>query len=131
MDQPGPRRRGAPRVVRLRLVGDPSNRDAIGARVRVTAGEWSQVRMVRSGSSYVSQSELVLTFGLGRRDGPDTVEISWPDGGRTTLEATEVQGLVDHETTVHQTLGIVDSVPLQGPEPDGTGAARSQGGGLR
>ena len=56
------------RSVRLRLVGTKSNRDAIGASVRVFHDGSSQSRMVKSGSSYLSQSELPVTFGVGRRD---------------------------------------------------------------
>ena len=56
------------RALRLRLTGTKSNRDAIGAVVRVTTPEGTQSRMVKTGSSYLSQSELTLTFGLGPRD---------------------------------------------------------------
>ncbi len=71
---------GGNRGVRLTLVGTTSNRDAIGARVRVMAGGVVQSRLVKSGSSYLSQSELPLTFGLGRRDRADRVVIDWPSG---------------------------------------------------
>ena len=66
--------------VRLRLTGTTSNRDAIGALVRVFYGGASQARMVKSGSSYLSQSELPLTFGVGRRDRVDRIEVTWPNG---------------------------------------------------
>jgi hypothetical protein len=68
------------RSVRLRLVGTKSNRDAIGASVRIFHGGSSQSRLVKGGSSYLSQSELPLTFGVGRRDKIDRVEITWPSG---------------------------------------------------
>jgi hypothetical protein len=68
------------RSVRLRLVGTKSNRDAIGATVRIFHGGTSQARMVRSGSSYLSQSELPVTFGVGRRDRIERVVIAWPSG---------------------------------------------------
>ena len=68
------------RSLRLRLVGTASNRDAIGATVRIFHGGTSQSRMVRSGSSYLSQSELPVTFGLGRRDAVERVVINWPNG---------------------------------------------------
>ena len=67
--------------VRIRLVGTKSNRDAIGARVRIFHGDTSQMRMVKGGSSYLSQSELSLTFGLGKREKIDRVVIDWPNGG--------------------------------------------------
>jgi hypothetical protein len=69
------------RSIRFRLVGTKSNRDAIGARVRIFLGEAGQVRMVKGGSSYLSQSELPLTFGLGKRDRIDRLVIDWPSGG--------------------------------------------------
>ncbi|HWN84405.1 MAG TPA: ASPIC/UnbV domain-containing protein, partial [Vicinamibacterales bacterium] len=62
------------------LQGTTSNRDAIGAVVRVFHGGTSQSRMVRSGSSYLSQSELPVTFGVGRRDGVERLVITWPSG---------------------------------------------------
>ena len=66
--------------VRFRLVGTKSNRDAIGAEVRVECGGVMQSRLVKSGSSYLSQSELPLTFGVGKRDWIDRVLILWPSG---------------------------------------------------
>jgi hypothetical protein len=66
--------------IRFHLRGTESNRDAIGAIVRLFHGGTSQSRMVRSGSSYLSQSELTLTFGVGTRDRIDRVTILWPNG---------------------------------------------------
>jgi hypothetical protein len=68
------------RSVRLRLTGTKSNRDAIGATVRIFHGGTFQTRMVKSGSSYLSQSELPVTFGVGRRDKVDRLLIAWPSG---------------------------------------------------
>ncbi len=76
------------RFVRFALRGTQSNRDAIGAAVRVFHGGASQSRLVKSGSSYLSQSELPLTFGVGRRDRLDRVVVSWPNG--RTEEFTNV-----------------------------------------
>src|SRR5216684_810412 len=70
----------ANRSVRVKLVGTKSNRDGIGATVRVTAGGESQSQTLRSGSSYLSASELVLTFGLAHREKADTIEVLWPSG---------------------------------------------------
>ncbi len=72
---------GGNKSIRIRLVGTKSNRDAIGARVRVFHGETSQTRLVKGGSSYLSQSELPVTFGLGKRDKIDRLVIDWPNGG--------------------------------------------------
>ena len=66
--------------LRLRLTGTKSNRDAIGAVARVFGPEGTQSRRVKSGSSYLSQSELPLTFGLGRRDTAARLVIEWPSG---------------------------------------------------
>lgn len=66
--------------IRLRLVGAKSNRDGIGASVKLFSGGSVQSRLVKGGSSYLSQSELALTFGLGKRDRVDRVVIEWPSG---------------------------------------------------
>ncbi len=70
----------ANKSLRLKLVGTKSNRDGIGAVVKATAGGETQTQMLRSGSSYLSASELVLTFGLGQRELAENVEIRWPSG---------------------------------------------------
>ena len=68
------------RSIRFRLVGTKSNRDAVGANVRAYASDLTQSRLVKGGSSYLSQSELPLTFGMGKRDRLDRVVIDWPSG---------------------------------------------------
>ncbi|MBO0862347.1 MAG: CRTAC1 family protein [Chloracidobacterium sp.] len=69
------------RFVRFKTVGDKSNRDGIGAKITITLADGSkQWRTTHSGSSYCSQSELPLTFGLGRNDKIARVEIEWPSG---------------------------------------------------
>ena len=64
----------------MRLTGTKSNRDAIGAVARVFTPEGTQTRMVKSGSSYLSQSEMALTFGLGSRLAVERVVVEWPSG---------------------------------------------------
>jgi hypothetical protein len=66
------------RSIRFRLIGTKSNRDAIGACVRIFYNGQTQTRLVHGGSSYLSQSELPVTFGLGKRDKIDRVTIDWP-----------------------------------------------------
>lgn len=66
--------------IRFHLVGTQSNRDAIGATVRIYHDGLVQSRLVKGGSSYLSQSELPVTFGLEKRDRIDRVEIRWPNG---------------------------------------------------
>ena len=68
------------RSLRFHIVGTKSNRDAIGAAVRIFHGGSSQSRTVKSGSSYLSQSELPVTFGVGKRDRVDRAVIDWPSG---------------------------------------------------
>jgi enediyne biosynthesis protein E4 len=68
------------RSIRFHLVGTKSNRDAIGASVRIFHGDSSQSRLVKGGSSYLSQSELPVTFGLGKRDRIDRAVMQWPSG---------------------------------------------------
>ena len=76
------------RSLRFSLTGTKSNRDAIGARVRIFHDGATQSRMVKTGSSYLSQSELPVTFGVGKRDRVDRVVIDWPSG--RTEEFTNV-----------------------------------------
>ena len=66
--------------LRVKTVGVRSNRDGIGAKVRVTTGDTIQYQMVRTGSSYCSQSEMVLTFGLGKSETVAQLEIQWSSG---------------------------------------------------
>jgi len=68
------------RSIRFRLAGTKSNRDAIGAMVRIYNGGETSSRLVKSGSSFLSQSELPVTFGLGHRVGIDRAVIAWPSG---------------------------------------------------
>lgn len=66
--------------IRFRLTGTKSNRDAIGALVKIHYGGQTGSRVVKSGSSYLSQSELALTFGLGKRNKVDRAVLAWPSG---------------------------------------------------
>ena len=66
--------------LRIKLVGTKSNRDGIGTEVQVSAGADRQTKTLKSGSSYLSSSELVLTFGLGSHSQADAIEIRWPSG---------------------------------------------------
>ncbi|HET6177562.1 MAG TPA: CRTAC1 family protein [Candidatus Sulfotelmatobacter sp.] len=73
----------------LKLVGKKSNRDAMGARVRVVSGTASQLREIAGGGSYLSQSDLRANFGLGKAKRAETVEITWPSGQRQTFRDVE------------------------------------------
>jgi enediyne biosynthesis protein E4 len=73
----------------FKLVGTKSNRDAMGARIRVVAGGLSQIREIAGGGSYLSQSDLRANFGLGSKPVADTVEIKWPSGLEQTFRNVE------------------------------------------
>ncbi len=81
----------------VKLVGSKSNRDGIGAVVRVTSASGKQWNMVRSGSSYCSQSDLALTFGLGK-DTSASLEIEWPSGTKQQAKTAADQRLTITET---------------------------------
>ena len=70
----------------VKLVGTHSNRNGIGAVVRVTSAGGTQWQTVHSGSSYCSASDLTLTFGLGQDDKATQIEIDWPGGTPQTLK---------------------------------------------
>ena len=71
--------------IAFKTVGRVSNRDGIGAVIRVVSGDLVQVEEVRSGSSYLSQNDLRVYFGLGQRKQVDRVQIRWPSGIVQTL----------------------------------------------
>jgi hypothetical protein len=81
--------------VTLKLEGVKANRSAIGARVRITAGDLVQTAEVRSGGSYLSQNDLRLHFGLGGANNKAvSVEIAWPGGKRQVETAVGVDRAV-------------------------------------
>ncbi len=95
--------------LRVRLAGVKSNRDAIGAFVRVThASGTSPWLMVKTGSSYASQSELPLTFGLGSTKAVTRIEVKWPDGRVETLPGADA----NQSLTIVEGKGITARVPL-------------------
>ncbi len=81
---------GAPQILRndggtnnsilIKTIGVKSNRDGIGTRIRVVAGDLKQVQEVYSGGSYISQNDLRLHFGLENRTKIDQIEVRWPSG---------------------------------------------------
>jgi hypothetical protein len=86
---------------------DGRNRDAIGARLTLTAGR-SQVREVKSGSSYLGQNDLRVHFGLGQTARADRLDIRWPDGRVEQIDAPAVNQIL----TVQQGRGVTKQVPL-------------------
>ena len=82
--------------LRLKLVGTKSNRSAIGAWIKVRVGGQTLARQVMPTRSYLSQSELPVTIGLGNATQPDEVEIKWPGGATQKVDGVNV----DQSTTV-------------------------------
>jgi hypothetical protein len=93
----------------IKCVGTRSNRSAIGARVKVTTGAHAQIDEVMSGSSYYSQSDLRLHFGLGRAAKVDTVEVGWPSGAKDAFQDLPA----DHLFVIQETKGIVSRRSLR------------------
>ena len=89
--------------IKIKTIGVKSNRDGIGARIKLLTADGSQIDEVRSGGSYYSQSDLRVHFGLGRNQRVKTVEIRWPSGHIDTLVDLAVNQLV----TVKEGTGIV------------------------
>ena len=73
----------------FKLVGTKSNRDAMGARIKLRAGGLSQLREIAGGGSYLSQSDLRAHFGLGQSTRADSVEVWWPSGVRQVFRDVE------------------------------------------
>ena len=94
--------------LRIKLIGTKSNRDGIGAVVHVSAGSDAQSLMLRSGSSYLSSSELIVTFGLGSHTQVDAIEIRWPSGQSDHL--TNVAA--DQVVTIKENQGAIAAKPL-------------------
>ena len=86
----------------IRLVGAKSNRDGIGAVIRLTSASGEQWSTIHSGSSYCSQSDLALTFGLGK-DTSATVEIEWPSGIKQQIG----QVAANQFLTIDESRGII------------------------
>jgi enediyne biosynthesis protein E4 len=97
------------RFLRVRLSGVKSNRDGIGAKVTVTLADGRKPwRLVHTGSSYCSQSELPLTFGLGDRPRAEAIEVAWPSGQVDRIGPTAANQVV----VVREGKGAVSTGPL-------------------
>ena len=83
-------------------------RDGLGATATVTAGPDKQSKTLNSGGSYLSSSELILTFGLANHAKADTLEIHWPSGAVDTLQNIAA----DQVITMKEGSGIVASASL-------------------
>jgi hypothetical protein len=90
--------------VLVRTVGVKANRDGIGARVKIVSGDLVQIDEVRSGGSYISQSDLRLHFGLGARTKIDLIEVRWPGGAVDKITGAPVNKIL----TVREGQGLVE-----------------------
>ena len=92
--------------IKVKLIGTKCNRTAIGARVRVTTGNHTQMDEVHSGSSVMSQGDLRLHFGLGKAEVADVIEVKWPTTQKierfTQVKANQI-------ITIREGSGIVKS----------------------
>jgi enediyne biosynthesis protein E4 len=98
-------------MLRVKTVGTRSNRDGIGAKVTVKTSKGTRLfGMVKTGSSYLSQSELPLTFGLGRPEAGKTVSLTivWPSGQKDFVATIEPNQFI----TVREGKGIISARPI-------------------
>jgi enediyne biosynthesis protein E4 len=91
--------------IMFKCVGTRSNRSAIGTRVKVTTGSHCQIDEVMSGSSYYSQSDFRLHFGLGSAATADRAEVTWPSGVKESFENLTANQLL----VLRESKGIISS----------------------
>ena len=112
----------------FRLRGTKSNRDAVGALLRVEHGATRQMAEVRSASGFQSQGPGEVCFGLGNATLVDRVTIRWPSGATTSLEALEADRtyLVDEDAGVVETIAFRSDAGLARLAPEPTGEVTRQ-----
>jgi enediyne biosynthesis protein E4 len=91
------------RWISIRTIGTKSNRDGIGASVTINSASGKQWNVVRSGSSYASQSDLALVFGLGQDSIVNSIEVSWPSGTKQKFTGVSTNQFI----TIDEGRGIV------------------------
>jgi enediyne biosynthesis protein E4 len=92
----------------IRLVGKQSNRDAVGARLRLTAGTRTQIREVKAGSSYLGQNDLRQHFGLGTIAHADRLEVRWPSGRNEVIQDLQANQII----TIREGDGVINRLPF-------------------
>ena len=92
----------------VRTVGSSSNRDGIGARLKLSVGGKTLVREVKAGSSYLAQNDLRVHFGLGNATKADRLEIRWPSGAVDTIESIEANQIL----TIREGSGVTARQPF-------------------
>ena len=97
-------------MLRVKTIGTAANQDGIGARVEVRlAGGRTHAQLVKTGSSYLSQSELPVTFGLGTAASVDGIRVTWPSGKLDTIGPTKANQVI----TVREGAGAIAAVPIK------------------
>jgi len=101
-------------LLRVKTQGVASNRDGIGAKIALKMADGAQAwNLVKTGSSYCSQSELPVTFGLGKSDKVPRVEVTWPSGRVDTM--TDVNA--NQEIVIQEGKGIISAQPVMLVKP--------------
>ena len=100
---------GSRHALLVRTVGKASNRDGTGARLTLTSGGRTQIRDIKSGSSYLSQNDMRAHFGLGQATVIDRLEVRWPSGATQVLQKLPV----DLAITIREGEGIIERTPLR------------------
>ena len=107
------------RCIEMKLAGTRSNRDAIGARVRLTLGRKIMTRQVEAGSGYASEAMLTLHFGLGDTSNITSVEIDWPSGLVQKFDGDQLDPFVGRVVRIEEGSERLaegaPSAPLRGP----------------
>ena len=97
-------------AIEIRVVGTRSNRDGLGARLTITAGGRTQVREIKSGSSYLGQNDLRAHVGLGEATRVDRIDVRWPAGQTESIRDVAANQIV----TVTEGKGITSQSPFTG-----------------
>lgn len=90
------------KCIEMKLVGTRSNRDAVGARVRLSVAGKTLTRQVEAGSGYASEAMLPVHFGLGDAAGIESVEITWPDGSVQRFAGTQFDPFIDRMVQIEE-----------------------------
>ena len=90
------------RCIELKLVGTRSNRDAVGARVRLGVAGKTLTRQVEAGSGYASEAMLPVHFGLGDSASIESVEITWPDGFVQRFTGAQIDPFIDRMVLIEE-----------------------------
>jgi len=96
-------------LLRIKTMGTSSNRDGIGAKITVKVTNQQKLwGVVKTGSSYASQSELPLTFGLGKSEKVASIEVVWPSGRVDTLQDVSA----NQSITIQEGVGMTAHQPI-------------------